>query len=244
MAGVLFGRTPEELAEFESLRYNPIHKGLKSLSFTVRAPHLEKQLNDQLSFGEIKNLHYIVTWSLAKGYDIKIAGLPKGFEQLRANLRGTVAAKLDFLIPSNMIQHWTGYTFEKVNNSKGLLLKGKDETGKMGASVLDIQINKEGLVEETKALSPGGVVTSKMQYAKHPWTQGKYLVTQTVVETQRDGRKTTMETSITYRSIQGIGLPQKIATTTVTALVSPEKNNEIREEQAFHFNSYKINQTP
>ena len=248
-----------DLALFEGRRYDPVVNGLKKLQFKVAAPHLKQQLNSALSYGNIHQIIFDISWTPSKitfasseqnsdkqitpneapkKFKISIQGLPEGFPRLRDRLKAFLVPYLDFVIPEKITQQVGSYDFTKKTNDTGHLLQGMDRTKQRDAGTIEIQLDTNKLIKYIKAISPQGVRQSNMSYSQYPWINNKYVVTSTTTEIYTGLQQATIKTNISYENYSGYAFP---STVTVENTNTQTQENTSPSTFIITFSEYKVN---
>ena len=231
-----------ELTIFESRLYNPTKYGLTKFQVQATVPNLQRHLKATLSFGEINQIIYRISWNTSQKVDISIEGLPEGFAQLRAQLKAFLMPYMDFIIPKKFTDRFSSYNFERTTNETGVLLKGTDKTQLRDVRAVDIQFGSNGLVEFIESMSSRGTQRLSMEYSQHPGTNNRYLITKTTTESLLGPQKVTNETAVSHQRHGSYILPSSITVTTKVSASNPESPaQESTNTLSIAFNEYKIN---
>ncbi len=234
-----------EIENFDIRYYHPANYGLKDLVFEVRVKNLLESLNRKLSLGRVVDVHFKIYWMLPGKYKIEVAGLPKGFKELKSELRNMIKNRLDFVIPQKLAPRVRSYslTRKKLKNEVNIIAKDKTHTRLI--SEIRLKFNKKGMLKSLKTLSPAGVNNSLMKMTAKSWSHNKWLIDVLTVNKTQGVQKTSMKYKIDYLSIDGLGFPKKISILTTQELLqtrgAKSKKNERKVESEIIFSKYEIN---
>ncbi len=230
------------LKKFDTGYYHPQEKGLKDLVVRVDVSNITKQLNEQLIFGKLKEVYFKLYWSLPNNVEVEVIGLPEGFAEIKSELRGMIASRLDMLVPQDLESKFAGYEMKTKTN--GLLeeILATDTTQTKLIHEFTAGFDKDGNIVTLVGRKPMALEESTMKYLKLPWSQGKWLVTEIKVKMSEPGQVTTANTGIEYTTMEGFGFPKKLKTVTKQSLQGADKKTIERVVTSeITFSDFKIN---
>jgi hypothetical protein len=203
----------KQVDEFDLRYYHPENFGLKDLVFEIRITDLVKRLNAGKTLGQLEDVYYKIYWIFPGEYRIVINGLPNGFSQIKRGLKEMIKARLDYVIPLKLAPKIRAYKLSTSNTSRGVLVKGVDQTHTRPVNEINLLFDARGKLLEFKTFSPVGVNNSKMELNVKPWSHNKWVVDK--IEVTNSGTQvTTITSELDYTTVSGFGFPEKIDITT------------------------------
>lgn len=237
---------PIEIVESFDLRaYDPVQVGLKDFSCEVRLKGLTERLKNELVSLNIKDeVYYKLYWLYPGKLDIEIEGLPRGFEELRNNLKNLIVNRVDFLIPQKLGKKLRSYELTEKKTSSGSVVKGTDPTNNKAVNRLELIFSRDGKLNQYKSYSPLGFQESTFQYEKKSWSKNKWVLGEMKAKTIQGPQVTEIDTEVDYENFVGFGFPEKIKIETKQYVVAPGKEERKQERTGtteLSFSEYKIN---
>ncbi|OUR93043.1 hypothetical protein A9Q84_21300 [Halobacteriovorax marinus] len=239
----LFGREIPEVNEFDIRYYHPENYGLKDLVFEIRISNLVETLNKRQNFGRIEDLYFKIYWMFPGQYQIKVFGFPKGFLEVKHQLKQMIKNRLDFVIPLKLAPRVRSYelSYFKTKGAKGV--RGKDRTGSRPVSEIQLKFKRNGMLKEFKTFSPTGVNTSHFDLTSKGWSNNKWVVDKMIIKLIQGVQLTTIENDFTYKPISGFGFPQRVDIKTSQEILTNNngKSNKRTVSSSIEFSNYEVN---
>lgn len=235
-----YSATIDEVEEFDIRYYHPENFGLKDLVFEVRFDQMLERLNKQLTFGKLEDIYYKVYWIFPGEYRIEINGLPAGFSEVKNSLKRLVKDRLDFVIPTKLAPKIRGYKLKKKKIKTGELISGRDETGMKAVSEINIKFDKKGRLTEYKTFSPTGTNTAKTKMKVKSWSHNKWVLDE-VTSRSETTQIMILKNKITYKSVKGIGLPERVDIETSIKGYTTSNESMQRNKSGITFSKYEVN---
>lgn len=239
-------KRPNQLVrEFDENYYNPAENGVKSLKFEARISNLTELLNKRLSIGKLKDVHYLIKWRKPRSYNIEVIGLPKGFMELKNELKGLILTRLDFVIPYKLQDKLKGYSLSRVLSKRGIKIKALDENYTKAVTEMFLTFGKNGNLKKIRALSPTGTLISSLTLGKSKWSKGKWVLKEYEIKSILGIQTSTMKYNISYLKNSGFGLPEIININTSyeiqNSIKNSEKNLKRETKTQLIFSNYEVN---
>jgi hypothetical protein len=213
----------EELEQFEIRSYTPQLNGVKDLVFEVRVDGLKDIIEKSLAIGKLADLYFKVYWTNPNEFRIEVEGLPKGFKEVKDDLRQLIKGKLDFVIPEKVSERLKQYTLKVEPITDGKLLKAIDETYTLAVPEIDLTFDKSGRLKLLETKMSANAVKTEFFHSPKSWSNNKLV-------------------------LDRVGLPSKLVVKNVVEfMVPPEKEKEKPKLQkketstVLRFTKYEIN---
>jgi hypothetical protein len=237
----------EEMELYEIRSYAPQKSGVTDLVFEARIDHLTEMLSKNLVLGKLVDVSFKIYWISPAQYKIVVQGLPKGFEEIKADLVSLIKGKLEFVLPDKFSDKFKGYTLKAEPIADGKLIRAIDATYTMAVPEVDIIIDKSGLLKTVETKAPMSAVKTEFAHSPKAWSNNK-LVLDKVTQTSKQGAAILSTINeIDYASVNGIGFPQKITVKNISEVIIPktekEKEKKIKNETGtvIRFTKYEVN---
>lgn len=225
--------------------YHPVEHGLKDLAFEVRYEGLKETIEERLGLDNLVDVYFQVYWMMPNQFLIRVAGLPDGFEELRAELRAMLSARLELVIPEKLASKIEGYQLRVNSIQGGSQVVGADPSHNKAINEIHFNFDNDGRLTRVRTQSPMGTNTSNIKMSPKSWSENKWVVDEIEVRTVQGIQMTTIDKNITYNNVEGFGLPQKVQMNTVQKLVRPESDDgdtfESSSELVINFSNYRVN---
>lgn len=237
---------PAEIVENFDLRYyHPQQLSLKDLSFEIRISNLKENVLKSIPLSRLDDLYYSVYWITPGKYHIEINGLPKGYTELRNELKALILNRLDYVLPQKLAPKVRSYSLKSQSSKNGIYtIEGVDRTHQRQINKIEIAFDKEGKLKSFTTKSPMGRQVSALSMSKKPWSNNKWVVDNINVKTFQGVQVTEMNNKFFYKNYEGFGFPEKVAVTTTQELkVSSKKNKKNKRtiNSEILFSNYKVN---
>lgn len=238
---------PADVVENFDLRYyHPQVMSLKDLSFEIRISNLKENVLKSIPLSKLDDLYYEVYWITPGKYHVEVKGLPKGYVELRNELKALIQNRLDYVLPQKLAPKVRSYSLETVSVKNGMQkIIGTDRTHQRGINKIEIDFDREGKLRSFKTRSPMGSQTSNLSMSKKSWSNNKWVVDRITVTSVQGIQVTKMENKLSYKKVDGFGFPSKVTVTTTQELkvASKKKDKENKRivKSEITFSNYKIN---
>lgn len=238
---------PEDIIKaYDISSYHPQLFGLKDLAVDVRVSELLKQLNDKLIFGKIEDVYFRIYWLSSGKADIEVYGLPKGFNEVKAELRSLIFNRLDFIIPKFLEPDLKGYKLtlgESLGSSQ--MIKVQDPEHVKFIHEMDFEIDSQYRLTKMTAMSPVGQEKASFTYSKKGWGQNKWVIDEVEITSTQGIQSTVVKNKLAYEKFSGFGFPVRIESKTMQVLLQPTSGkNEVYKREidnVITFSNYKVN---
>ncbi|MFT6068821.1 MAG: hypothetical protein ACJAT2_002014 [Bacteriovoracaceae bacterium] len=235
---------PAEIVENFDLRYyHPQLLSLKDLAFEIRVSNLKESVLKSIPLSKLDDLYYSVFWIAPGKYLIEVHGLPKGYVELRNELKALIRNRLDYVLPQKLAPKVRSYSLkagETKNNLSTVI--GTDETHQRGINEIEIKFNKKGMLQSFVTKSPMGSQKSEMQMSSKPWSNNKWVVDSIIVTSMQGVQFTKMKNTFKYKKVDGFGFPEKVTVETTQELQVNNKEKKKRKVVSeITFSNYQVN---
>jgi hypothetical protein len=231
--------------DFDLRSYSPIKNGLKDLYCEVRLKGLTEKIKKQFVTLKIKQeIFFKLYWIYPGKIDFVVEGLPKGFLELRQNLKNLVASRIDYIIPQELAPKLQSYSLKVKKSSSGTLVIGEDPTNNKAINKLEINFKKDGRLSRYKSYSPLGFQQSKFDYSKQSWSKNKWVLEKVEAKMIQGPQITESTTTVKYENQVGFGFPISVLVETKQYVAAPgkeERKLERKGESEIAFSNYKVN---
>lgn len=237
----------EELVQFEVRSYAPQKNGVSDLVFEARIDNLTEMLSKNLVLGKLVDVSFKIYWISPSQYKIEVQGLPKGFEEVRADLISLIKGKLEFVLPENFSDKFKGYTLKAEPIVDGKLIRAIDATYTMAVPEVDIVVDKSGLLKTVETRAAMSAVKTEFAYSPKSWSNNKLALDKITLTSRQGAAKLTTVNEVEYLSVNGVGFPAKISIKNTSEVVIPktdkEKEKTLKQESGsiIRFSKYEVN---
>lgn len=237
----------DELEQHEIRSYAPQKSGVTDLVFEARIDNLTEMLSKNLMLGKLIDVSYKVYWLSPSQYKIEVYGLPKGFEEIRADLISLIKGKLEFVLPEKFSDKFKDYTLKAEPIANGKLIRAIDTTYTMAVPEIDIVIDKSGQLKTVESRAPMSAVKSEFSYSPKSWSNNKLVLDKVKLTSRQGAAHLTTTNEMEYVSVNGIGFPSKITIKNVSEITIPKtdkaKEKKIKNETGttIRFTKYEVN---
>lgn len=217
---------PEQFIQYDIRKYNLEAQGLKDLVFDVRVDQLTETLNKNLSLGKLVDVHFKVYWMAPDQWRIEVNGLPKGFDEIKSDLRQLVAGKLEYVLAKPIKNAVDGLSFENYSENGVNYIRAFDPLHAKAFTDILFQFDQNGRLMYMKTNVPGVATEATFEYNVFPWSNSKFLVTKHTAKTKYGVSVSSISHNIDYASVNGFGLPNKITIKTNNKVTIPARGKE------------------
>ena len=234
-----------EVKKFDVAFYYPQDFKLKDLSFEIRVKGLNKQLQERLFSKKIKDVHYKVYWVYPGKFHVQVKGLPKGFFEIKNELKNLIKERLDFVIPQKMIPKLRSYSLKRKVIGNEVVVTGQDDTQVKAINEIKLTFDKSGKLKKFKTFSPSGNSESIFTMLVKSWSHNRWVLEEVVANSMLGVQKMQIKQKISYTNVDGFGFPERVLVTTTREL-SSSINNEKQPssssiESEILFTNYQVN---
>ena len=248
MSGTIWAQEKiEEIEQYQIRSYTPQKNGVTDLVFEARIDNLTEMLSKNLVLGKLVDVSYKIYWLSPSQYKIEVQGLPKGFEEVKADLVSLIKGKLEFVLPENFSEKFKGYTLKAEPISDGKLIHAIDTTYTMSVPEVDIIIDKSGILKSVESKAPMSAVKTEFVHSPKSWSNNKLVLDKVLLTSKHGATNLTSSNSIEYISLNGVGFPSKIAVKNLAETIIPahdkEKEKKVKNESGstIRFTKYEVN---
>lgn len=221
-AGGAVSQTLDELEQYDLRTYSPVNYGLKDLVFEVRVSNLLDLIKNEMAITDVVDVYYKVYWMFPGQYKIEVEGLPKGFQELRAELRELIKERLEFVIPTPLANKLRSFSLAYKERKPQTIIEGVDETHTRDTNRLTLIFESNGKLKEFHSYSPVGISKSFFETSVKPWSHNKWVYDSLVIENTQGQQKNTIRHRFSYETISGVGFPEKIEVESTFEIIVPE----------------------
>ncbi len=235
---------PEIIKEFDLRYYDPQNFGLKDLVFDVRISNLADFLNEQKSFGKVKDIYFRVYWMYPDRYKVEIFGMPDGFKEVRSQLIDLVRLRMDYVIPKKFSDRVKHYEISMKKNGSGTYYVGKDKIHEMPFYEINIWFD-DAKLKRYRTYGASGSSDTNFDMSVKSWSHNKYVIDKMEVKSFEGMQRTKTINKFVYESYDGIGLPKEIIVSLDQEMNAAEDikedKNKRKMNSTIEFSNYKIN---
>lgn len=220
---------------YERKVYTLKNKGVRDFVVDVTSSRLTDQVNEQKIFGTIKKLIFRVHWTLSpERLAVDVIGLPEGFFEAKAELKAAFVPVLDSLLPMGVAQRFPGYKIAAGKSPKEFI--ATDPTGVAPIPSYTIKFDEQDRLSEIIGNKPVGTWDMNYTYDKKAFAEGRWVVSQVVVNTTENGVNVKTTRKLSYGDAQGMGVLSEVALT-----VEQTGDKGFRNQDTIEFENYRIN---
>lgn len=224
--------------------YTPKAKALNDLVVDVVNPGITKQLNEQMIFGNLKEVIFRIYWTASpERVAVDILGMPEGFREIKEELKAVVVRNLEIIIPIPLEMKYQGYQF-KMSSKQIKTVIATDQSNMQPIPEFEIMMDSEGRVQEVVAKKPIGIVSTRFTWNKSTWSEPRSHLLETKTRSEEGPQRTEIQSVTSWQTISGVGLPSLVKTKTSQVLSQPGQPNKPIErsyEEVIYFKNYKVN---
>jgi hypothetical protein len=245
LAGLNTSYAIDEVEQYDLRLYSPVNYGLKDLVFEARLSNLMELLKNEMALENLIDVYFKIYWMFPGQYQIDVEGLPRGFESLKAELRASIKDRLEFIIPLSLSNKLRSYTLEYKSKKPTVLIEALDGTNTRAINRIEMEFEPSGKLKLMRSFSPMGKTEMRYEMAIKPWSHNKWAIDTLEVETLvgRQINKTINELS--YTTVSGIGVPEKITIKNSTEMKMPEGDKseamKVESNSEIVFSKWEIN---
>ena len=139
----VLAQTESLFKSFDNKIYNPKELGLNSLSVDAKVKGLTETLKATLIVPNISNVFFRITWDPKKQFNVKVIGLPPGFNEIKNSLELTMVDKLRYFIPPKIINLVKDYSLSTKKLDSGIQYTLEDKTFLKGITKIDAFFDRD-----------------------------------------------------------------------------------------------------
>jgi hypothetical protein len=227
------------LTSFDSKIYSLKTKGIKEFVVDIENPKITKQINDQIIFGNVKEVIFRTYWtSSPERIAIEVIGLPEGFREIKEELKVAILGLIDNLLPLTTAQRFAGYKFHSGANPKEFV--AQDSTGIANIQSFVLKFNNEDCLTEVIGKKTIGTLAAIPKYEKASFSAGKWVLKSLSTTNSENGQSMVVKKDLKYGTSQGIGVLTEVTVTTEQRSENTAAKPLISGE-TINFKNYKIN---
>ncbi len=237
-------KTPEVIQTFDVRTYSPVNYSLKDLTFEIRLKKLTDIVKKRLVDIKIEEVFFKVYWVFPGRFDIQVEGMPKGFHEIKNELKTLVINRLDYVVPQKLMPKLRSYQLKESKTSRGTLVIAADLTQQKSVNEIKMFFDKGGKLVSFNTSSPAGAQKSKMVMSPKSWSHNKWVVDRVVSRSIAGIQTTKIENDIKYFNKDGFGFPQTISILTTQKIQAPSPKARPQERQVrstINFSNYRVN---
>lgn len=238
---------PEQLIQYDVRKYSVESLGLKDLVFEVRMDQLTETLNKNLALGKLIDVHFKVYWLAPNEWRIEVNGLPKGFDEIKSDLRQLLAGKMEYVIARPFKSVVEGLSFENYSENGNNYIRAFDPLYTKAFTDILLQFDQNGRLNYMRTNVSNQATEATFDYSVFPWSNSKFLVTKHSAKTKYGVSESTITHFIDYAAVNSFGLPSKMTIKTNNKVTIPargkEKEKVINQEMTsvLRFSKYETN---
>lgn len=217
---------PEQLIQYDVRKYSPEAQGLKDLVFEVRLDQLTETLNKNLSLGKLVDVHFKVYWMAPNEWRIEVNGLPKGFDEIKNDLKQLVAGKLEYVLSRPFKTVVEGLSFENYTEKGVNYIRAFDPLYAKPFTDILLQFDQNGRLLYMRTNIPSAVTEANFEYNVYPWSNSKFLVTKHTSKSKYGVSESTIAHGIEYLAVNSFGFPSKMTIKTNNKVTIPARGKE------------------
>lgn len=222
--------------------YSPKYKGLTDLVVDIESPELKQQLNDQMIFGNIRDLRFRIYWTATpERVAVEIIGMPEGFNEIKQQLKQSILSKFEAIVPLSIEKKFSGYRLTlDAKDPKAIV--AKDDKALNVIPEFRMVFNKDGLMGMIQGKKTIGSLVTNFEWEKTSWSEPRHITKKSVAKSVDGPQSVSVESIFDWQVVSAIGLPSRVLTTTTQTINIPgsaEQENKIKEEILYR--NYKVN---
>ena len=237
----------EELEQFEIRSYSPQSLGVKDLVFEARIEGLKNIIEKNLVVGKLEDLYFKIYWINAGDFRVEVMGLPKGFTEVKDDLKQLIKGKLDFVIPEKFSTKLKPYTLKVEPILDGKLVKAIDETYTLAIPEIDITFDKSNKLKFIETKLSQSPVRTEFFHSPKSWSNNKLVLDKVVSISGVKGASLTIDNDVEYVNVGGVGFPSKLVVkNTSEYMTAPTEKEKSKIEKKdvitkVFFTKYEVN---
>jgi hypothetical protein len=220
---------------YDNKVYSLRTKGVRDFAVDVSSSKLTEQVNEQKSFGTVKDLVFKVYWTQSpERLAVEVDGLPEGFLEAKAQLRASFMPVLDNLLPMTIEQRFPGYKITPGKTSKEFV--ATDPSGLAPIKTYVLKFDEQDRLSEIVGMKALGTWNMSWVYEKKTFAEGKWVISQ-ITTTDAEGSESVKTTrKLNYGTSNGIGVLSEVVLT-----VEKQGEKGFRNQDSIDFKNYRIN---
>lgn len=222
--------------------YSPKHKGLTDLVVDMESPSLTKQLNEQMIFGNIRDLRFRFYWTATpERVAVEILGMPEGFNEIKQQIKQSMLSRFESIMPLSLEKKFVGYKFSLDPKDPASVI-AKDEKALNAIPEYKLTFATTGLLVSLNGKKTIGTMVTSFEWKKTPWSEPRFINKKSIIKSVDGPQSVSIESSIDWQVISSIGLPSKATTLTkqiITIPGSPAQESKVEDE--IYYRNHKVN---
>lgn len=229
----------QSLKNFDAKIYSLKTKGISNFIVDIESPNLLKQVNQQQSFGKVKELTFRLYWTAnPERMAVEVLGLPEGFKEVKEELKASILPAVESLLPLPVAQGYPGYKFSQGKNPKEII--AQDSTGLAAIPSFVIKFDEQDKLVESVANKPIGSMSTKFNYGKESFSDGKWVLKDQTTTATENGGSMVIKKELSYDKVNGVGVLSEVEVTSEQKAADP-KIKPVVKSDTMEFKNYKIN---
>jgi hypothetical protein len=227
------------LNNFDNKVYSLKNRGVKDFVVDIVSPKITKQLNEQLIFGRVEEVVFRTYWtSNPERVAIEILGLPDGFKEIKEELKLSILAIIDSILPPTTQQRFAGYKFAPGKTAQEF--EARDTTGLAHVQTYIFKFDPSAKLVAVEGKKAVGELSITPFYTKEGFSDGKWVLKNLKTIQSENGQVVTVKKDFSYGTSQGIAVVTRLDIETEQSS-SKDGAKSLNFEERFEFKNYKIN---
>ncbi len=228
---------PDSIIQYDIRKYNSENLGIKDLVFEARIDQLTETLNKNLALGKLVDVHFKIYWMAPNEWKIDVNGLPKGFEEIKSDLRQLISGKLEYIMPKPFKTSLVELSFEQASEEGRPYLKAFDPNFSKPFTEMRLYFDSSSKLTKILTLYTQAKAESTFDYATFPWSNNKIVLTKQSTVSSFGASQSTITHSFEYVNVNGFGFPSKMAIKTNNKITVPARGKEKEKVLSSEMNS-------
>jgi hypothetical protein len=188
--------------------YSPTKAGVKDILFDVKLDGLEDYIKKTTSLTDLEDIYFRVYWAYPSQFKVDVEGLPKGFQQLKSNLKSMVKPYIDLIFSDNFVVQFERIPFVKDSKNPNLYIKKSTE---LDTTSMVVEFDRNGLMNRIISMTPYSKIETTFVNTQRSWSLGKYVVTEIQIKEKVNGLTNHKTITVERELKDGVGLPAKVS---------------------------------
>ena len=244
----------QAIKEFDNSYYQPRVYGLNDFRTNIRIEGLPTILSRRFIFGKLEDIFFEISWkrghngSFSDKKKVKVFGLPDGFVEIKSELNTYILGQIDFIAPLLWSDRLKGYDLSMtVDSDKTRTIIARDIKGLKDAYEIVFVFDNEKKSKPKRIIfkRPSGLETVDLKFFKKPWSRGKWVIQEYLVNRIFGPHTFESKSSFYYGNISGFGLLERIEMIKKQILTQPgstkSQTYERTEKTVMKLSDWRIN---
>lgn len=230
----------EYLKLFDAKVYSLRTNSIKDFAVDISSSRLTKQMNENGTFGKVKELVFKVYWTASpERLEIDIYGLPEGFREVKDELRNSIMPLIEDLLPPSTEKRFAGYKITQGPGSKEFT--AKDPSGVAPIPSFILKFDAEDKLSEIVGQKFVGLWNQVPTYKKESFSNGKWVLKKSVTTSSENGQTLIVTKTLNYGSVGALHALTNVSVSTEQKWDKPD-TKPISGSESLDFTNYKIDQ--